>query len=85
MRRMRVRRRGGARGEDLHRTWRESAGENAGRACGGRGVPGRGAVCAGGAWSARGRCDQRRDKRGMRRGEVAQHTRERLSLSTPTI
>ena len=72
---MRVRRRGGARGECVRRNWRGSAGEHAGRACGGTGVPGRGAVCAGGGWRAGGRCEQRRYKRGVRRGEVAQHAR----------
>jgi len=70
-----VRRRGGARGEGARRNWRGSAGEHEGRACGDTGVPRRGAVCAGGPWPARGRCEQCREKRGVRRGEVVQHAR----------
>jgi len=72
---MRVSLRGGARGEGVRRNWRERAGEHAGRACEGTGVHERETGCAGGGWRAGARCEQRRDEKVVRRGEVVQHAR----------
>lgn len=80
----RMRRHGGVRGEGVRRTGGGSPREHVGRARGGIGVPGRGAVCAGGGWRAGAWREPCLDKSGVRRGEVAKHARSRLRLPSPT-